>query len=133
MGHETKKRGPYYSMGDEKFCGPSTLWATKRENAAHIIFWATKFFVALVHYGRRNEKTRPILSFGRRNFSWPIRGYRTSLLFFRRPNFGLRVSDVENIFAAQCLGRRKCMIGRRNPPWPKTVFLVVVAISQSLA
>ena len=71
MGHEMKKRGPYYSMGDEKFRGPSTIWATKRKNAAHIIVWATKNFVALVHYGPRNEKTRPILSFGRRNFSWP--------------------------------------------------------------
>ena len=43
---KTVKRGPYGDMDDEKFCGPSTIWATKRKNAAHIIVWATKFFVA---------------------------------------------------------------------------------------
>ena len=104
MGHETEKRGPYYRMGDEKFRGPSTIWATKRKSAAH-------------------------MQYGRRNFSWPIRGNWTSLLFFRRPIFGLRVSDVENIFAAHCLGCRKCIIGRRYSPWPKTLFLVVNARS----
>ena len=31
---ETVKRGPYDDMDDEKFRGPSSMWATKRENAA---------------------------------------------------------------------------------------------------
>ena len=118
-GHKKSKASP-------KTPPTGTIWATKRKNAAHIILWATKNFMALEPYGPRNGKTRPILSYGRRKFSWPIRGHWTSL-FFRRPIFGLRVSDVENIFAAHCLGRRKCMIGRRYPPWPKTLFLVVIS------
>ena len=43
---KTVKRGPYDHMGDEKFRGPSTIWATKLENAAHIVIWATNVFVA---------------------------------------------------------------------------------------
>jgi len=32
----------------------------KQQNAAHMIIWATKNFVALVQYGPRKGKTRPI-------------------------------------------------------------------------
>jgi len=113
MGHKNKIRGPNETMGHEYFRRPNTTWATEIKFAAQMRLWATSIFVAQVLFGRRilfrRQKTQP----------W------TSLLYFRRPNFGLRLSDVENIFAAQCLGRRKCNIGRRYHPWPKTLFLAV--------
>ena len=73
---------------------------------AHITLWATKFFVAHTE------------------------SYNVAFVF-RRPNFGLRLSDVENIFAAPYLGRRKCMIGRRYCPWPKLLFLVVTSLNNT--
>jgi len=95
------------------FRRPNTAWATERKFAAQMRLWATNIFVAQVSFGQR-------MLFRRSNWE-----HRAALLYFRRPTFGLRLSDVEIIFAAQCLGRRKCNIGRRNPPWPKTLFLVV--------
>ena len=82
--------------------------------------------------GHEKQKTWPKLRYGRGNIRGPsllLRRPNADIerrFFFRRPNFGLRPSDVETIFAAPCLGRRKYVIGRRYPPWPKPLFLVVV-------
>ena len=95
-------------LGGTNCRGPITKWATKNKKRGPNCGMGEEIFVAQVFYF--DAQTR-ILNVD---------------FFFRRPNFGLRPSDVENIFAALCLGRRKYMFGRRYSPLPKTLFLVVV-------
>ena len=74
---KTTSKGPQKKKSVARNTPTGTIWATKRKNAAHIIVWATKFFVAHTRsfnvafnfstpnlwassVGRRNHFRRPL-------------------------------------------------------------------------
>jgi len=129
--HRGERRRKWQHLGDERFRRPRRKWATEIKFRGPRRKWATENFVAhfilrprnslpVAHFllGRRKISSPKLSSGPRISFPWPISGACAMKFFvaqyyiwasiykFRRPNFGLRHSDVE--FATILFRRPEC-------------------------